>query len=163
MDIAIVIGLLVLGMAFFIIEAFLIPGFSVAGIVGGVLTVIAVWYAYHHLGSTAGHITLVGSVLLIGFSIYGFAKSKTLERISLKTNVEGKVESIQEEQIKVGDTGKTISRLAPMGKARINGITVEAKTSDDFIDQDEEIVVLEVFNTNVLVEKKSTQSPTVTS
>ncbi len=153
MEIAIVIGLLVLGMIFFIIEAFLIPGFSVAGIVGGILTVIAVWYAYQYLGPTAGHITLVSSILLIGFSIYGFAKSKTLDRMSLKTNVDSKVDSISQEHIKPGDKGITISRLAPMGKVKINGHTMEAKTADDFIDQNEEIVVLEVFKTNVLVEK----------
>ncbi|NLI71158.1 MAG: hypothetical protein GX361_00310 [Bacteroidales bacterium] len=153
MEIAIVIGLLALGIIFFIIEAFLIPGISIAGIVGVLLTVIAVWYAYHYLGTTAGHITLVGSIFLIGGSIYAFAKSKTFDRMALKTNVESKVESVTETQIKPGDKGTTVSRLAPMGKVKINDITVEAKTADDFIDQDEEIVVLEVFKTNVLVEK----------
>ena len=63
------------------------------------------------------------------------------------------VDSISQEHIKPGDKGITISRLAPMGKVKINGHTMEAKTADDFIDQNEEIVVLEVFKTNVLVEK----------
>ena len=62
--------------------------------------------------------------------------------MALKTNVESKVESVTETQIKPGDKGTTVSRLAPMGKVKINDITVEAKTADDFIDQDEEIVVL---------------------
>jgi len=55
--------------------------------------------------------------------------------------------------IKIGDIGKTSSRLAPMGKVRINGAVIEAKTNDEFIDQGVEVVVLEVFNTNVLVER----------
>lgn len=153
MEIAVVIGLLALGIIFLIIEVFLIPGASIAGIVGVLLTVVAVWYAYHYLGSTAGHLTLVGSIFLIGGSIYGFAKSKTFDRMALKTNVDSKVESITETQIKPGDKGMTVSRLAPMGKVKVNNITIEAKTADDFIDQNEEIVVLEVFKTNVLVEK----------
>lgn len=153
MEIAIVIGLLVLGIFFFIIEAFFLPGFTVAGIVAGILTVAAVWYAYNFIGSTAGHLTLVGGVLLIGFSIWGFARSKTLDRMSLKTNVDSKVESIDEEVIKMGDAGTTISRLAPMGKVKINGKIIEAKTADDFIDQNEKIVVKEIYKTNVLVER----------
>ncbi|MFV0390615.1 MAG: NfeD family protein [Paludibacteraceae bacterium] len=153
MDIAIVIGLLVLAMVFFIIEAFFIPGLSIAGITGGLLTVGAVWYAYTHIGITAGHITLIGSVLLIGFSIWWFVKSKTLDRMSLKTNVDGKVESVDADRVKVGDKGITISRLAPMGKVKINGNTLEAKTADGFIDENVEIIVKEMYRTNVLVEK----------
>ena len=41
-----------------------------------------------------------------------------------------------------------------MGKVKINGNIIEAKTSDDFIDQDEKIVIREVFSTNVLVERE---------
>ncbi len=153
MEIAIVLSLVALAILFIIIEAFFIPGLSISGIVGGILAVIAVWYAYTYLGSTAGHITLISTLLLIGIAIWWFAKSKTLDRMSLKTNVDGKVESIDEEVIKPGDTGTTLSRLAPMGKVKIHGIVMEAKTADDFIDQNEEIVVKEVYKTNVLVEK----------
>lgn len=153
MEIAIVIGLVALAILFIIIEAFFIPGLSIAGIAGGILAVIAVWYAYANLGSAAGHITLVSTILLIGLSIWRFAKSKTLDRMALKTNVDGKVDSIDEEVIKVGDKGMTISRLAPMGKVKINGNVMEAKTADDFIDQNVEIIVIEVYKTNVLVEK----------
>lgn len=153
MEIAIVIGLLLLGVFFFIIEIFFLPGFSIAGIVGGILTVAAVWYAYNYIGNAAGHLALVGGIVFIGLSIWGFARSKTLDRMSLKTNVDGRVDEIDEEAIKVGDTGTTISRLAPMGKVKINGKTMEAKTADDFIDQDEKIVVKEVYKTNVLVER----------
>ena len=73
--------------------------------------------------------------------------------MSLKTNVTGTVDEINENLIRVGDKGITVSRLAPMGKVKVNGIVVEAKTGSEFIDQKQEIVVLEVFKTNVLVEK----------
>ncbi|NLO70423.1 MAG: hypothetical protein GX102_05675 [Porphyromonadaceae bacterium] len=153
MEVLIVVGLIVLAIIFIIIEAFFIPGISIAGITGGVLSIVAVWLAYRNLGAMGGHIALVSTILLIGISIWGFAKSKTWDRMALKTNVESKVESIDEEVIKVGDKGTTVSRLAPMGKVKINGHVVEAKTADDFIDQNEEIVVQEVYKTNVLVKK----------
>ncbi|MBP8904245.1 MAG: NfeD family protein [Paludibacteraceae bacterium] len=153
MDILIVIALLLLAIIFLLIEFFLIPGVSVAGGAGIVLMVVSVWYAYSHLGAVAGNITLVGSIALTGFSVWAFLRSRALEKMSLKTNITGKVDKIDEEFIKVGDHGVTISRLAPMGKIRVNGLIMEAKTSDEFIDQNEQVVVLEVYNTNVLVEK----------
>ena len=72
--------------------------------------------------------------------------------MALKTGIDGKVDPLKGLSIKVGDTGKTTSRLAPMGKVKINGAVIEAKTNDEFIDQGVEVVVLEVFNTNILVE-----------
>ncbi len=153
MDILIVVGLLLLAVIFLLIELFLIPGLSVAGITGIGLAAVSVWYAYSHLGPVAGNLTLAGSFILAGVAVWVFLKSRALEKMSLKTNVSGTVEKIDEEQIKPGDTGKTISRLAPMGKVRINNNVVEAKSGDDFIDQGVEIVVIEVYKTNVLVEK----------
>ncbi len=38
---------------------------------------------------------------------------------------------------------------------------MEAKTADDFIDQNEEIVVKEVYKTNVLVEKAQPANTTM--
>ena len=96
MEIAIVIILLVLGIVFLLLEIFLFPGISVAGIAGALFTGASVWYAYTHIGATAGHITLGGGTVLLGIAIWLFIKSKALERMSLKTNVTGKVESIDE-------------------------------------------------------------------
>ena len=53
----------------------------------------------------------------------------------------------------VGDIGKTISRLAPMGKVKVNGFIIEAKTNDDFVDEGTEIKIIEILKTNVLVER----------
>jgi membrane-bound ClpP family serine protease len=153
MEITIVVVLLLAGIIFFLIELFLIPGISIAGIAGTLFLGGAIFYAYSQIGSTAGHITLLGSIVLLGLAIWLFVRSKTLDNMSLKTEIDGKVDPLKDITIKAGDIGKTVSRLAPMGKVRINGHTVEAKTSDDFIDQGTEVEVEEVFNTNILVKK----------
>ncbi len=153
MSIVIVIALIVLAIVFILLELFLIPGFSIAGITGILLMAVAVWYSYSYIGNVAGNLTLAGSIVMTGFAVWAFIKSRALEKMSLKTNVTGTIDAIDEEVIKIGDTGVTISRLAPMGKVRINGEVMEAKTSDEFIDENEEVVVLEVYKTNVLVEK----------
>ena len=155
MDILIVVALLVLAIVFLLIELFLIPGLSIAGISSIVLAAISVWYAYSHVGAVAGNITLVGAFVFSVVAIWVFIKSRALEKMSLKTNVTGTVDKINEDQIRVGDKGMSVSRLAPMGKVKVNGVVVEAKTSDEFIDQGTQIVVVEVYQTNVLVEKLS--------
>ena len=55
--------------------------------------------------------------------------------------------------IQIGDIGITSFRLAPMGKVKINGNVVEAKSNDDFIDAGVSVRVVEVMNTNILIER----------
>jgi len=153
MDIAIVCVLLFLGIVFFLIELFLLPGISIAGIVGGVFIGGAIYYAYAFVGPMAGTITLIGGLVFFALAVWWFMHSKALDKMMLKTDIDGKIEPLKGLDIQAGDIGKTLSRLAPMGKIRINNAVIEAKTTGDFIDEDEEIVVLEVYNTNVLVEK----------
>ncbi len=153
MEITIVIVLLIVGILFFLLELFLIPGISLAGIAGFLFVGGAIYYAYANIGNSAGHFTVLGSVILLSITIWAFVKSKALEKLSLKAEITGKNDPLENIEIKVGDVGLTQSRLAPMGKVNINGHIVEAKTNDDFIDPNIEIVVLEVYNTNVLVER----------
>lgn len=153
MELAIVIILVILAIGLFLLEIFLLPGISIAGIAGGVLITIAVWFAFASIGTVAGVLTLVGGLLALGVSIWLFLKMRALERMSLTTNVTGKVDAIDKNQIRVGDRGMTLSRLAPMGKVVVNNLTMEAKTYDDFIDQDVEVIVKHVNKTNILVEK----------
>jgi len=153
MEITIVLVLLFIGIILFLVELFLIPGISIAGIAGSVFLGGAVYYAYTNISSTSGHITLFGSILLLAIAITIFVKSKALDRMSLKTNITSKNDPLEKMIINVGDAGIASSRLAPMGKVKINGNIMEAKTNGEFIDQGTEVRVMQVFNTNILVER----------
>jgi len=153
MDITIVVILLLLGIVFFLLELFLIPGISLAGIAGTVFMGSAIYYAYSQIGSQVGHLTLVSSVILLAITIWVFVRSKALEKMSLKAEIKGKNDPLENMVINSGDLGITQSRLAPMGKVKVNGHIVEAKTNDDFINPGVQVRVIEVFNTNILVER----------
>ncbi|MCL1867370.1 MAG: hypothetical protein FWF72_00240 [Paludibacter sp.] len=152
-SISLIVILLVLGIVFLIIELFIIPGISIAGIAAGVLLVCAIFFAYSGLGIKAGNITLISSVVLSGAAIGLFMHSRTLDKIELKTEIKSKIDPLKGLNIKVGDTGRTLSRLAPMGKVMIDGNAIEAKTRGEFLEHDTEIIVVEVHSTNVLVAK----------
>lgn len=153
MNTLIVVLLCVVGIALIIIELFLIPGFGFAGIFGTGLTIAGVVCSYAFFGPTVGHITLISSIVLCGIAIYIFVKSNTLDKMALKENIDSKVDLIEGTNVAVGDMGITISRLAPMGKVRINGVDFEAKSDASFIDQDTQVEVVAV-NGNILTVKQ---------
>lgn len=154
MEIGIVFLLLVIGVLLLLVEFFLIPGISIAGIGGVLFLGGGVVYAYTAIGPVAGHLTVFGALVIIAFSVWIFLKAKTLEKMSLKTEIESKNDPLEGMDVKEGDEGIAISRLAPMGKVRISGNVMEAKSQNGFIDEGSEIVVKQVLSTNVLVDRK---------
>jgi membrane-bound ClpP family serine protease len=155
LHIIVVISVIVLGILFMLIEIFLLPGISIAGIAGAIFLIGGIVYSYMFLGSTAGNITLAASAVTLGLTFFGLLKSKSLERISLNTNIDDKVDNSYLQKIAVGDTGVAISRLNPIGKILVNNIEAEGKSFDgEFIEEDSEIVVIKVETYNVLVKRK---------
>lgn len=155
LDLIIVIALLTLGVIFMLIEIFLLPGISIAGIAGAIFLVGGIIYAYLFLGSTAGNIALASSAIALGGSFFWLLRSKSLQKISLNTNIESTVDNSSLKKIVVGDTGIAISRLNPIGKVMVNDVEVEGKSVNGaFIDEDSEIEVVKVETYNVLVKRK---------
>jgi membrane-bound ClpP family serine protease len=154
MDIAIVIILCLIGIILILLEIFLIPGITFAAIAGGLFYVGSIWYAYSQLGTMGGTITLISSILVFGIAFIWLIKSKALETIALKTDIQSTVASGDSLKIKEGDEGIALSRLNPMGKVRVNGITMEAKSLGEFIDEETAIVVVKVYATQLTVKIK---------
>ena len=75
--------------------------------------------------------------------------------MGLRANIESRNEPFDTQKIKPGDIGKTITRLAPMGKALVNDITCEAKSTGTFINENTEIEVIKVLNTQIIVKPKT--------
>lgn len=153
MDILIIAVLVIAAIILFLVELFIVPGISIAGFLAGGCIVVANYYAFVQMGTTAGFITLaVSAVACIG-SLIGFMRSKTLDRLSLKKDITSKVDRTAEERVKVGDVGVTTTRLALIGYAEINGDIVEVKSIDGFLDEKTSIVVNRITNGVLMVEK----------
>ncbi len=153
MDILIIAVLVIAAIILFLVELFIVPGISIAGFLAGGCIVVANYYAFVQMGTTAGFITLaISAVACIG-SLIGFMRSKTLDRLSLKKDITSKVDRTAEERVKVGDVGVTTTRLALIGYAEINGDIVEVKSIDGFLDEKTSIVVNRITNGVLMVEK----------
>lgn len=154
-NLIIVAALVLLGVVLLLIEFFLLPGISIAGIGGAIFMVGGVIYSYIYLGSTAGNITLALSLILLAASFVWLVKSKSLQKIALTTDITETLDNSELKSLQPGDTGVAISRLNPIGNVMIKDITVEGKSFDgELIDEDTEIEVVRVETYNVLVKKK---------
>ena len=152
MSIFAIILLILLGLVLLLIEFAVIPGVTIAGIGGFLLLGASVYIAFSELGKTAGFITLLVVLIAAPAMVYYFFKSRTGKKMILEKNIGGKVQLINEEKVVVGDSGKTIGRLAPMGKVRVNGEVVEAQSTGSFIDHNTEIKVLKIVSNKIIVE-----------
>ena len=155
MEIGIIAGLLMIGIILFLVEIFLVPGISVAGVGGIVAIIAAIVYAYVKINLWAGHFTLVAAVLLILLALYITFRTNAIDSVSLKTEIDSKVNTIQGLNVSPGDQGVTISRLAPMGKVEVNGNILEAKSEDGLIEEQQPVEVVKVLSNNIIVKLKN--------
>lgn len=147
----VVIGLLVLGVLLLLLEIIFVPGTTIVGIGGFILLAIGIYLAYRFVGSMAGHLSLASSVAIIFLSLIVLLKGQTWKRVALDDKLEGKSAESMQDLVKVGDRGKTISRLNPVGKALFEERIVEVVTSGDFVNEDQLVEVTKVEQNKIRV------------
>lgn len=152
MSILAIILLILLGLVLLLIEFAVIPGVTIAGIGGFLLLAASVYIAFTEYGTGAGILTLAIVLILSPALIYYFFKSRTGKKMILEKNIDGKIDLVNNKRIEAGDIGKTIGRLAPTGKAKVNGEVVEAQSTGAFIDHNTEIKVLKIVSNKIIVE-----------
>lgn len=153
MDILIIAVLVIIATILFLVELFVVPGISIAGILAGGCIIYANYYAFANLGATGGFVTLLVSAVACIGSLVWFMRSKTLDRLSLKTDITGTVDRTAEQSVKVGDTGLTTTRLALVGQADIAGHLVEVNSADGLLDEKTPVVVTRITNGTIFVRK----------
>ena len=147
MDILIITVLIIAAVILFLVELFVIPGISLAGISALACILYANYYAFANLGMAGGFITLGISALI------WFMRSKMLDKLALKKDIDSKVDRSAEKSVKVGDTGISTTRLAQIGYAEINGNIVEVRSIDGFLNEKTPIIVSRITDGTILVEK----------
>lgn len=149
---ALIIALIVLGLVLILLELFVTPGF-VTGLLGGVAWLYALYKIYQVYGTVSGHLALAGLILLLIACIVIAVKSGVWEKVSLHSNVEGKVNELPE--IAVGDTGYTSSALRPMGRMVINNQSIEVTSMGELVDTGAFVEVIKIENNKIYVKQIS--------
>lgn len=152
MSVIAIILLILLGVVLLLIEFTIIPGITVAGIGGFLALIASLLIAYTVFGKIGAFFTFTVIVLLTPLLIYYFFKSRSARKIVLKTEIDSKIKLVDESKIKVGSQGMSIGRLAPVGKVKINGEVVEAKSTGGLINEHTPVSVIKINNNSIIVE-----------
>ena len=147
-----IITLILVGLILIFAEILLVPGVGIAGILGLLSLGGSCFYAFTQIGTTAGTIvTAVNVVLVVALTIW-VLRAKTWRRMALQTEIQSKAVPTESSVLSVGDKGKTITRLAPMGTVRFGDLVVEVKALEGMIDPDVDVQVVLIEDNRIYVE-----------
>lgn len=148
-----IITLILVGLVLLFVEILLVPGVGVAGILGLLCMGGSCFYAFYDSGTTAGLIvTIVNAVLVVGLTVY-VLRAKTWKRMSLETNIDAK--AVEDAVLSLGDRGRTLTRLAPMGSARFGNYVIEVKSLEGMLDPETDVEVVLIEDNMIYVKPLS--------
>ncbi len=154
MTLSAIIALIIIGIVLILLEFFVVPGITIAGIGGLLMLIGGVFMAYSKYGTPGGHYVLAGTVISLVLILFIAFKSKTWEKIALNSEINSQAKEDLSSKINVGDKGKSISRLAPRGTVSLNDIFVEAESISGFVDENEEVEVVKIKGNKIIVKLK---------
>ena len=149
---AIIVILILLGLILILLELFVTPGF-ITGLLGGVAWTYAVYKIYNDYGRTSGHLALGGLILLLIACIFIAVKSGVWDRVSLHQQMDSKVNLLPD--VKIGDTGSTLSALRPSGKMQWNQISIEVCTMGELVETAAFVEIIKIENNKIYVKQIS--------
>lgn len=149
-----IITLVVIGLILIFAEIFLLPGIGVAGILGVLSMGGSCYLAFSNYGLTGCVIVTIVNVVLLATLIIAAFRAKTWKKLSLDAQIESKATGKEKENIKVGDTGSTMTRLAPSGTVLFATEKVEARAFEGMIDPGVDVEVVLIEDEKIYVKQK---------
>lgn len=151
MTIFILSSLLIIGLVLFLIEVFLLPGTTVVGILGLLVSLAGVYYAYISFDLNIA-LWIIGVTVLVNVAViwYGFT-SGVWNRFSLKSSMEGGAFDGRTDALSVGMIGQAISYIKPIGKAAFDEIIYEVKSEGGFIEVGKQVNIVKVEKNKIIV------------
>jgi membrane-bound ClpP family serine protease len=151
MDWLTILGLIALGTFLVIAEIIFVPGTTLVGILGIAANTYGVYLGYETYGTTTGTIILIVTILLNILALVAALKGKSWERFSLKRTMTGKFNDDFKVEFQLGDKGKTLSSIKPIGKAVINDHEIEVRSNGGYIDENVEIEIFRIESSKIFV------------
>ena len=153
MAITLIILFLVIGFLLVLVEVLITPGIIV-GALGVLFMAFGIYKTYDAYGFVAGNWALFGSFAASVLGVVIALRSGAWHQMSLKGKLEGRMNEIDFESLKPGDTGVSLSALRPMGTALINDKRVEVVCPDEPIEPQTEIEITQIKLNKIYVKRK---------
>ncbi|MEO6785541.1 MAG: NfeD family protein [Chthoniobacteraceae bacterium] len=150
-----VIALATAGVALLFLEMFL-PGI-IAGVIGGILLLAAVFIAFQDIGPEAGTVTLLATAAITGALWWWWAakfqSTRFGRRMTLATTSTGTIQAAGLAQL-IGQTGTAATPLRPSGTILIAGHRVDAITAGEFLEQGTPVRIVRAEGPGVIVRRQ---------
>lgn len=146
-----IIGLILIGTFLVVAEILFIPGIFIAGTAGVLLSIWGVFIGYETYGPTTGSLILIGAIVTNISAIALTLRGKTWERFSLRQSHEAKVNEEFKVDLKIGDRGRSVSTLKPIGKAIFDEKIIEVRSKGNYIDENVEIEIERIDSSKIFV------------
>jgi membrane-bound ClpP family serine protease len=144
--------LAVAGLLLIVIEIVFIPGTTIVGIFGGILSAYSVVKAYTDFGVETGHVFLLVNVVA-GISILIICfRSGVWSKFANKSVSDGKVMEDLDLELAIGDEGETLSDLRPIGKAVFKDKTYEVQTLGALCNHPSKIIIIDISRHKIIVQ-----------
>lgn len=150
--------LFIMGVLLLLVEAFLIPGFGLAGIGGVIAMVVSIVLTSASVEQAIISLVIafIGTIGVIALS-FRYAKTRSMwNRLILGVKQEknqGYVAPQNNLHDLLGLEGITLTPLRPAGAAEINGLRVDVVTEGGFIPRETKIKVTQIEGTRVIVRR----------
>ena len=155
--------IVLVGLGLLMVEAFLIPGFGVAGLAG---IVVILWGLYmlllpdvpvsqevYDAAMTGLTIGLIGAIFALILLFRLMTKTKFWLKLTspeIQSNEDGYNSSLGLEHL-IGETGSATSDLRPSGWVLVNNTKIFVVTEGEFVDKDQQVTIMSVDGNRVVV------------
>ncbi|MDH5365415.1 MAG: hypothetical protein OEW67_00390 [Cyclobacteriaceae bacterium] len=149
----IVISLITFGIVLIVAEVIFVPGTTIVGVLGLVFLVLGVYKSFEYFNNVISYSILAGtSVLFVGMLYYVFT-TRVWEKFSLKKEIKSKFNKGMSDVLSVGDVGKTISTLKPIGKAEFNNKVFEVKSLGGYVEPNNKVEIIKIENNQITIKQ----------
>ena len=143
--------LILLGIVLMILDFLVIPG-GVVAVIGVLCMAGGVVTAFMQFGNTVGFLTLVLTAILTILFFWLMMRTKTWRKMQLNTQIDSKMNEVDETRLGEGTEGVAVSRLAPTGTGLFGDTEAEVVSMQGFIDENTPIVIRKIDGSKIIVE-----------
>lgn len=151
MEILVLSTLLLIGLILLLVEILFIPGTTVVGVFGFLVSLTGLAFAFLNFEYSVA-IWITGLTLAINFVAvwYGFS-SGIWKKFSLKSTQSGGAFDGRTDGLEVGMKGVAVSDIKPYGKASFQGNWVEVKSESGYIEVNTPVTITKIENNKISV------------
>jgi membrane-bound ClpP family serine protease len=151
MELLILGSLLLTDLILLVVEILFIPGTTVVGILGFLVSLVGIAYAFLSFDTTLA-LWISGIAVAVNFAAvwYGFS-SGVWKKFSLKSSIKGGAFDGRTDGLQVGMFGTAISDIKPYGKASFNEELYEVKSDSGFIEVGNSVEIIKLEINKIIV------------